>query len=99
MSSWIYSNYYSAEWVSNITKQATLEIEVYHKWNLSDKFFCVCLDATYLPLHRQTFEHEAVYIVIGIKSNGQKEIIDYCIASNENIKVWKKCFKAWKIKA
>ena len=64
------------------------KIEAYHKRSLSDKFFCVYLDATYLPLRRQTFEREAVYIAIGIKPNGRKEVIDYCIAPNENIEVW-----------
>ncbi len=64
------------------------KIKAYHKRCLSDKFFCVYLDATYLPLRRQTFEREAVYIAIGIKPNGRKEVIDYCIAPNENIEVW-----------
>uniref|UniRef100_UPI0022E14C08 transposase n=1 Tax=Lactobacillus crispatus TaxID=47770 RepID=UPI0022E14C08 len=42
----------------------------------------------YLPLRRETFEREAVYTAIGIKLNGHKEVIDYCIAPSENIKVW-----------
>ena len=64
------------------------KVEAYHKRKLSDKFFCVYLDATYLPLRRETFEREAVYIAIGIKPNGHKEVIDYCIAPSENIEVW-----------
>ena len=51
------------------------KVEAYHKRKLSDKFFCVYLDATYLPLRRETFEREAVYIAIGIKPNGHKEVI------------------------
>ncbi|MDK6886974.1 transposase, partial [Escherichia coli] len=42
----------------------------------------------YIPLRRETFEREAVYIAIGIKPNGHKEVIDYCIAPSENIEVW-----------
>ena len=84
----IYGSHYSAGQVSNISKQMVPKIEAYHKRSLSDKFFCVYLDATYLPLRRQTFEREAVYIAIGIKPNGRKEVIDYCIAPNENIEVW-----------
>ena len=81
----MYVSHYSAGQVSNISKQM---VQAYHKRSLSDKFFCVYLDATYLPLRRQTFEREAVYIAIGIKPNGRKEVIDYCIAPNENIEVW-----------
>lgn len=84
----MYGSHYSAGQVSNISKQMVPKIEAYHKRSLSDKFFCVYLDATYLPLRRQTFEREAVYIAIGIKPNVHKEVIDYCIAPNENIEVW-----------
>ena len=72
------------------------KIEAYHKRSLSNKFFCVYLDATYLPLRRQTFEREAVYIAIGIKPNGRKEVIDYCIAPNENIEVWTELLQSMK---
>lgn len=63
----IYGSHYSAGQVSTISKQMVPKIEAYHKRSLSDKFFCVYLDATYLPLRRQTFEREAVYIAIGMK--------------------------------
>ena len=63
----MYGSHYSAGQVSNISKQM---VQAYHKRSLSDKFFCVYLDATYLPLHRQTFEREAVYM----KSRGLKQV-------------------------
>ncbi|MBT8897502.1 transposase, partial [Lactobacillus delbrueckii subsp. bulgaricus] len=44
----MYGSYYSAGTVSNISKQ----VESYHQRQLSDKFFCVYLDATYIPLRR-----------------------------------------------
>ena len=84
----MYGSHYSPAQVSNISKQMFPKVEAYHKRKLSDKFFCVYLDATYLPLRRETFEREAVYIAIGIKPNGHKEVIDYCIALSENIEVW-----------
>ncbi|TDN13029.1 IS256 family transposase, partial [Lactobacillus crispatus] len=73
----MYGSHYSPAQVSNISKQMIPKVEAYHKRKLSDKFFCVYLDATYLPLRRETFEREAVYIAIGIKPNGHKEVIDY----------------------
>ena len=63
----MYGSHYSAGQVSTISKQMVPKIEAYHKRSLSDKFFFVYLDATYLPLRRQTFEREAVYIAIGMK--------------------------------
>ena len=84
----MYSSYYSAGTVSNISKQVASQVESYHQRRLSDKFFCVYLDATYIPLRRDTYQREAVYIAVGIKPNGNKEIIDYRIAPVENLEVW-----------
>ena len=52
----MYGSHYSPAQVSNISKQMIPKVEAYHKRKLSDKFFCVYLDATYLPLRRETFE-------------------------------------------
>ena len=92
----MYGSHYSPAQVSNISKQMIPKVEAYHKRKLSDKFFCVYLDATYVPLRRKTFEREAVYIAIGIKPNGHKEVIDYCIAPNENIEVWTELLQSMK---
>lgn len=84
----MYGSYYSAGTVSNISKQVASQVESYHQRRLSDKFFCVYLDATYIPLRRDTYQREAVYIAVGIKPNGNKEIIDYRITPVENLEVW-----------
>lgn len=92
----MYGGYYSPAMVSNISKEMIPQVEAYHQRHLSDKFFCVYLDATYIPLKRVTYEREAVYIAIGIKPNGHKEVIDYCIAPTENIEIWSEMLKGFK---
>lgn len=84
----MYRSYYSAGTVANISKQVASQVESYHQRQLSDKFFCVYLDATYIPLRRDTYQREAAYVAVGIKPNGHKEIIDYRIAPVENIEIW-----------
>ena len=92
----MYGGYYSPAMVSNISKEMIPKVEAYHQRHLSDKFFCVYLDATYIPLKRVTHERETVYIAIGIKPNGHKEVIDYCIAPTENIEIWSEMLKGFK---
>ena len=92
----MYGGYYSPAMVSNISKEMIPKVEAYHQRHLSDKFFCVYLDATYIPLKRVTYEREAVYIAIGIKPNGHKEVIDYCMAPTENIEIWSEMLKGFK---
>jgi len=64
----MYGSHYSPAQVSNISKQMIPKVEAYHQRKLSDKFFCVYLDATYIPLRRITFDREAVYLAIGIQA-------------------------------
>ena len=92
----MYGGYYSPAMVSNISKEMIPKVEAYHQRHLSDKFFCVYLDATYIPLKRVTYDRKAVYIAIGIKPNGHKEVIDYCIAPTENIEIWSEMLKGFK---
>ena len=77
----MYGQYYSPATVSNITKQTASLVEEFHNRKFKQsQYVCVFLDATYIPLRRGTVEREAVNIVIGIRSDGTKEVLDYCIA-------------------
>ena len=85
----MYGQYYSPATVSNITKQTASLVEEFHTRKFKQsQYVCVFLDATYIPLRRDTVEREAVNIVIGIRSDGTKEVLDYCIAPTENGVVW-----------
>ena len=71
-----------------MSQQMIPKLKAYHKRKLSDTLLCVYLNSTSVTLRRETSDREAVYIAIGLKPNGHKEVIDYCIAPNENIEVW-----------
>ena len=40
------------------------------------------------PLKRQTVSKEAIYIAIGIREDGTKEVLSYAIAPTESTYVW-----------
>lgn len=46
------------------------------------------MDATYVPVKRETVAKEAVYVAVGIREDGSKEVISYAIAPNESAYVW-----------
>ncbi|BDP73256.1 hypothetical protein EfmAA96_10410 [Enterococcus faecium] len=46
------------------------------------------MDVTYIPLKRQTVSKEAIYIAIGIREDGTKEVLSYAIAPTESTYVW-----------
>ncbi len=85
----MYGQYYSPTTVSNITKQTADLVKEFHNQEFKhSQYVCVFLDATYIPLRRDTVEREAVNIAIGIRSDGTKEVLDYSIAPTENGITW-----------
>lgn len=84
----MYGSYYTPQTVSNLTKVVNEQVEAFKNRTLSERYAVVYLDATYLPLRRDTVAKEAVHIAIGIQPNGHKEVLSYKIAPTESSSVW-----------
>jgi len=65
------------------------QVEAFRDRTLCARYACVYLDATYIALKRDTVSKEAVYIAVGIREDGSKEVLGYTIAPNESAFVWK----------
>ena len=85
----MYGHHYSPQTVSNMTQAMNDEVEAYHNRQLSNRYSCVYLDATYIPIKRDTVAKEAVYLAIGIRLDGSKEVLGYTIAPTESVHVWR----------
>ncbi|BDP62151.1 hypothetical protein EfmJHP38_30890 (plasmid) [Enterococcus faecium] len=70
------------------TKVLTEEVNAFKSRALNDKYVAIFMDATYIPLKRQTVSKEAIYIAIGIREDGTKEVLSYAIAPTESTYVW-----------
>lgn len=84
----MYGHHYSAATISNMTKVVDELVDAFNKRPLASRYSCIFLDATVVPLRRDTVEKEAIYIAIGIRANGTKEILGYRIAPTESAYVW-----------
>nr|BBI39373.1 IS256 family transposase [Enterococcus faecium] len=71
-----------------MTKVLTEEVNAFKSRALNDKYVAIFMDATYIPLKRQTVSKEAIYIAIGIREDGTKEVLSYAIAPTESTYVW-----------
>ncbi|MGE7623196.1 IS256 family transposase [Viridibacillus sp. NPDC096237] len=85
----MYGHHYTPQTISNMTKAMSEQVEAFQARALSARYACVYLDATYIALKRETVEKEAVYIAVGIREDGSKEVLAYTIAPNESARVWK----------
>lgn len=54
------------------------------------------LDATYISVRRDTVSKEAVYIAVGIRQEGSKEVLAYTIAPTESAYNWQELLEELK---
>ncbi|MGE1198384.1 IS256-like element ISBame1 family transposase [Priestia megaterium] len=85
----MYGHHYTPQTISNMTKVMSEQVEAFRDRTLCTRYACVYLDATYIALKRDTVSKEAVYIAVGIREDGSKEVLGYTIAPNESAFVWK----------
>lgn len=84
----MYGQHYSRQTVSNLTQLVSEDVQAFHERKLETRYACIYLDATQIPIRRQTVEKESVYIAIGITEEGNKEVLDFTIAPTESAQVW-----------
>ena len=85
----MYGHYYTPQTISNITQIVSEDVVAFKERSLESQYSIIFMDATHIPLKRQTVSKEAVYIVIGIRLDGTKEVLVFSIAPTESSYVWK----------
>ncbi|EOA08750.1 lipoyltransferase and lipoate-protein ligase [Pediococcus acidilactici D3] len=84
----MYGAHYSKATVSNMTKAVNEQVQAFQQRRLASQYAAIFLDATYLPLKRDTVQKEAVHIAIGIRPDGTKEVLNYQVAPTESTGIW-----------
>ncbi len=85
----LYDKKYSKGTISNITNSFIDIIEKFKNKPIQKHYAIIYTDATFVCLRRGNVSKEAIYLVIGITPEGQKEILGYRISPTENCEVWR----------
>ncbi|EMF0582909.1 IS256 family transposase [Enterococcus faecium] len=85
----MYGHHYTPQTISNMTKIVSEDIIAFKERSLESRYSVIFMNATHIPLKRQTVSKEAVYIVIGIRLDGTKEVLGFSLAPTESAYVWK----------
>lgn len=85
----MYGQHYTPQTISNITKVRGKQVDAFKNLRLASRYTCVSLDATYIVVKRDTVSKETIYIAIGIREDGSKEILAYTIAPTDSAYIWK----------
>lgn len=67
-----------------MTKVMAEHIDAFMKRPLEKGYVCVYIDTTYIAVKRETVSKEAVYIAVGIREDGSKEVLTYAVATTES---------------
>jgi transposase-like protein len=73
----LYQMKMSPQQVSRLSKVADDEVEKWRKRRLKDRYPVILIDATFFPVRRGGIEKEPVYIALGIREDGRREILGY----------------------
>jgi len=83
----------SASFISSSADIADSLIEEFKNRTLSNYYPVLYIDATYVPLKRDELDKEAVYVVLGLREDGKREILGYYLpGGDEKASVWKDIF-------
>ena len=85
----MYGHYYTPQTISNMSKIGSEDCLAFKEKTLEAKYSVIFMDATHIPVKRKTVSKEAIYIVIGIRLDGTKEVLGFTIAPTESAYVWK----------
>ena len=85
----MYGHYYTPQTISNMSKIVSEDVLAFKEKTLEAKYSVIFMDATHIPVKRKTVSKEAIYIVIGIRLDGTKEVLGFSIAPTESSYVWK----------
>ncbi|MDZ7543077.1 IS256 family transposase, partial [Clostridium perfringens] len=84
----MYGHHYTPQTVSNMTKTMVEHVDAFAKRALAKRYVCVYIDATYIAVKRETVSKEAVYLAVGIREDGSKEVLACTIAPTESAFIW-----------
>jgi transposase-like protein len=83
----------SASYVSANLKIPDEIIDKFINRKLTEEYPVIYIDASYIPLMRDSVAKEAVYTLLGLTKDGRREILSYFLpGGNEKSDVWKEIF-------
>lgn len=93
----IYGTQVSPDLISTITDEVLVEVAQWQQRPLEAMYPIVYFDALRLKIRDEgTVKNKAVYLALGIRADGRKEVLGLWIEQTEDAKFWLKVFNALK---
>uniref|UniRef100_A0A7J3UZT6 Mutator family transposase n=1 Tax=Candidatus Methanosuratincola petrocarbonis (ex Vanwonterghem et al. 2016) TaxID=1867261 RepID=A0A7J3UZT6_9CREN len=72
--------FYSPQSISRLIQVTAEKVKAWRERSLSDEYYAVFVDGTFLFTRRGKTARDSVYIALGIKPDGRREILGFCIS-------------------
>ena len=79
----IYGAFYSPQSISRLIKITQEQVKTWRERPLSEEYYAMFLDGTFLSIRRGKTAKEPVYIALGIKPDGRREILGFWLFGAE----------------
>ncbi|MBP8990885.1 MAG: transposase [Spirochaetes bacterium] len=84
---------YKASSISNITKKVIEEVKAFKGTELEKDYYAIYIDCLFTNIRRDTVAKEAVYLVLGVNTEGYRDILGLYIYPQESASVLDDTFK------
>src|SRR5512133_2921310 len=92
----IYDTHVSPAWISQMSADTLEARKAWHTKGLNEEYVVVYLDALFVPVRRDSVEREAVYVALGLKRDGRREVMGLYTLTTESATGWSMMFRDWK---
>jgi len=91
----IYGAFYSPQSISRLVEVTQEQVKAWRERPLSEEYYAVFLDGTFLSIRRGKTAKEPVYVALGIKPDGRREILGFWLfgAEGESARNWEEVLK------
>lgn len=81
----VFGTSYSPQHISTIVEVMEEVVLTFKKRLIEEEYFAIFIDATYVPIRfANTYEKQAIHLVVGINKRGYQDILGYVIGFNES---------------
>lgn len=84
----IYNYELSKSAISRISTEFTEERRSWQDRSLHENYYAIFIDAIWLPIRRNTVQHEAFYIALGLKDDLTRDVLSVWTFPEENASGW-----------
>ncbi|MCD6541373.1 IS256 family transposase [Candidatus Bipolaricaulota bacterium] len=91
----VYGTFYSPQSISRLIEVTWEQVKAWRERPLAEEYYAVFLDGTFLSIRRGKTAKEPVYIALGIKRDGRREVLGFWLfgAEGESAHNWEEVLK------